>query len=86
MVHLMVDHFTIFAVTGESAANQQAKRTLRILAYVTPLEANSYCAVRVYCVGDTEAAVEVREVRLDLDAQRFKSRNCRKLCVDVISR
>ena len=61
MVHLMVDHFTIFAVTGESAANRQAERTLQILAYVTPPEANSDCAVRVYCVGGTPAAVEVCE-------------------------
>lgn len=59
MVHLMVDHFTSFVVIGESASNQHAERTLLILAYVTPPEADRDCVVRVYCVGGTPAAVEV---------------------------
>lgn len=61
-VHLMVDHFTLFAVIGESSANQKAERDLQVLAYVTPPEANSDCVVRVYCVEGTPAAIEVCEV------------------------
>lgn len=57
-VHLMVDHFTLFAVIGESTANQKAERDLQVLAYVTPPEANSDCVVRVYCVEGTPAAIE----------------------------
>ena len=61
-VHLMVDHFTLFAVIGKSTANQKAERDLQVLAYVTPPEANSDCVVRVYCVEGTPAAIEVCEV------------------------
>lgn len=61
MVHLMVDHFTYFAVTGESAANKQAPKDVLVLAYVTPPEVDGDCVVRVYCVGGTPAAVEVCE-------------------------
>ncbi|CAH3031318.1 unnamed protein product [Pocillopora meandrina] len=57
-VHLMVDHFTLFAVIGESTADQKAERDLQVLAYVTPPEANSDCVVRVYCVEGTPAAIE----------------------------
>ena len=60
MVHLMVDHFTDFAVTGEpTATEEQAKKTVRIVAYVTPPEAGGDCVVRVYCVGDTPVHLEV---------------------------
>lgn len=61
MVHLMVDHFTYFALTGESAANKQAPKDVQVLAYVTPPEVNGDCVVRVYCVGGTPAAIEVCE-------------------------
>ena len=53
MVHLMVDHFTYFALTGESAADKQAPKDVQVLAYVTPPEVNGDCVVRVYCVGGT---------------------------------
>ena len=56
MVHLMVDHFTLFAVTGKSAA-----KAVQVLAYVTPPEVDGDCVVRVYCVGGTPAAKEVWE-------------------------
>ena len=60
MVHLMVDHFTDFAVTGESAASSvEAKKTVQIVAYVTPPEIDGDCLVRVYCVGDTPVHLEV---------------------------
>ena len=62
MVHLLVDHFTNFAVTGESASCEEAKKTVRIVAYVTPPEADGDCVVRVYCVGDTEVHLEVCSV------------------------
>lgn len=57
MVHLMVDHFTLFAVTGKSAA-----KAVQVLAYVTPPEVNGDCVVRVYCVGGTPTAIEVCEL------------------------
>ena len=57
MVYLMVDHFTNFAVTGQPA--NQAKKWVQIEAYVTPPEARGDCTVRVYCVGDTSAHLEV---------------------------
>lgn len=57
-VHVMVDHFTLFAVVGESAANHKAERDLQVLAYVTPPEANANCVVRVYCVEGTPVAIE----------------------------
>ena len=60
MVHLMVDHFTNFAVTGECASSQVvAKKSVRIVAYVTPPETSGDCIVRVYCVGDTPVHLEV---------------------------
>ena len=62
MVHLLVDHFTAFAVTGESAPNEYAKKTVQIVAYVTPPEADADCVVRVYCVGDTPVHLEVCSV------------------------
>lgn len=59
MVHLMVDHFTNFAVTGECASSQVvAKKSVRIVAYVTPPETSGDCIVRVYCVGDTPVHLE----------------------------
>ncbi|XP_078364185.1 netrin receptor UNC5C-like [Oculina patagonica] len=58
MVHLMVDHFTLFALTGESAAKHQAPKVVQALAYATPPEAHGDCVVRVYCVAGTPAAVE----------------------------
>lgn len=58
MVYLMVDHFTNFAVTGQPA--NQAKKWVQIKAYLTPPEACGDCIVRVYCVGDTSAHLEVR--------------------------
>lgn len=62
MVHLMVDHFTLYAVTGKSAAKHQAPKVVQALAYATPPEAHGDCVVRVYCVGGTAAAVEVCEL------------------------
>ena len=62
MVHLMVDHFTYFALTGESADDKQAPRDVQVLAYVTPPEVDGDCVVRVYCVGGTPAAIEVCEI------------------------
>lgn len=59
MVHIMVDHFTGFTVTGEPASSERAKKAVRIVAYVTPPEASGNCVVRVYCVGDTPAHLEV---------------------------
>ncbi|XP_015764131.1 PREDICTED: netrin receptor UNC5C-like isoform X1 [Acropora digitifera] len=57
MVYLMVDHFTNFAVTGQPA--NQAKKWVQIKAYLTPPEACGDCIVRVYCVGDTSAHLEI---------------------------
>lgn len=62
MIHLMVDHFTLYALTGESAANKQAPKVVQVLAYVTPPVARGDCVVRVYCVGGTRAAEEVCEL------------------------
>ena len=59
MVHLMVDHFTLFVLTGASAAKKQAPKDVQVLAYVTPPEVDGDCVVRVYCVGGTPAAREV---------------------------
>ena len=60
MYHLMVDHFTDYVLTGESASEKPAVRMVQIVAYVTPPEVNKDCVVRVYCVADTPAALEVR--------------------------
>ena len=60
MVYLMVDHFTSFAVTGNSAASEPAKKIVKIVAYVSPpAQANGDCVVRVYCVGDLPVHLEV---------------------------
>ncbi|KAM7451780.1 Netrin receptor unc5c [Porites harrisoni] len=59
MVYLMVDHFTSFAVTGNSAASEPAKKIVKIVAYVSPpAQANGDCVVRVYCVGDLPVHLE----------------------------
>lgn len=62
VIHFMVDHFTGFAVTGEPARRGQTKKAVRIVAYVTPPEADGDCMARVYCVGDTRAHLEVCNV------------------------
>ena len=60
MVYLMVDHFTSFAVTGNSATSEPAKKIVKIVAYVSPpAQANGDCVVRVYCVGDLPVHLEV---------------------------
>ena len=59
MVHIIVDHFTGFTVNGEPASRERARKAVRIVAYVTPPEASGNCVVRVYCVGDTRAHLEV---------------------------
>ena len=58
--HLMVDHFTDYALVGESADNESAVLQLRLVSYATPPTRDSECHVRVYCVGDTETALQVR--------------------------
>ena len=67
IVHLLVDHFTIFAVTGESTSSKEAKKAVRIVAYVIPPEADGDCVVRMYCVGDTEVHLEVCSVVSAID-------------------
>ncbi|XP_068718142.1 netrin receptor UNC5D-like [Montipora capricornis] len=60
MVHLIIDHFTNFVMKGESASSQVvAKKSVRIVAYVTPPETSEDCIVRVYCVGDTPVHLEM---------------------------
>lgn len=63
MLYLMVDHFTSFALTGESASSEQAKKKLQIVAYASPPETDGGCVVcRVYCIGDTPVHTEVCSV------------------------
>ena len=59
MVHIVVDHFTGFAVTGHPGSTKKAMKPVKILAYVTQPETDGDCAVRVYCVSDTPAHLEV---------------------------
>ena len=60
VVHIVVDHFTGFAVTGgQPGSKKQVMKPVKILAYVTQPEADGDCAVRVYCVSDTPAHLEV---------------------------
>ena len=63
VVHIVVDHFTGFAVTGgQPGSTKQAMKPVKIVAYVTQPEADGDCAVRVYCVSDTPAHLEVCHV------------------------
>ena len=60
MVHLIIDHFTNFVMKGGPASSQVvAKKSVWIVAYVTPPETSGDCIVRVYCVGDTPVHLEV---------------------------
>ena len=65
VVHIFVDHFTRFAVTGHPGLTKQAMKPVqamkqvKIVAYVTQPEVDGDCAVRVYCVSDTPAHLEV---------------------------
>ena len=60
VVHIVVDHFTGFAVTGgQPGSTKQAMKPVKIVAYVTQPEADGDCTVRVYCVSDTPAHLEV---------------------------
>ena len=60
VVHIVVDHFTLFGVTGEQpGSTKQAMKSVKIVAYVTQPEAGGDCIVRIYGVLDTPAHLEV---------------------------
>ena len=59
VVHIVVDHFTLFGVTGHPGSTKKAMKPVKILAYVTQPEADEDCIARVYCVPDTPAHLEV---------------------------
>ena len=57
--HLMVDHFTGFALVGESSSEELAVRHVQLVGFATPPTRDGDCVVRVYCVAGTQDALQV---------------------------
>jgi netrin receptor unc-5 len=55
--HVISDHLTAFALTGESAKNGRAKKSLRLAAFAQEGLPGTDVTVRVYCLPDTDDAL-----------------------------
>lgn len=57
--HLMTEQLGRFAIVGESSPGQKAAKSIALAAFAPAFHSSTDYTIRVYCIEDTKAAVQV---------------------------